>query len=186
MTTDLQKQELDRSYQLLGRYVVAFQRVVFMLEFMISWTFPSRSELINIFFADRTAMDILQLARGIFNQVYKPIGEERRITEGVFKEIIKAIEYRNYLLHGHLFVGYSKKDDIVSTSFSAYKIEKNKNGFEFNNSDKLDEELKIKIQEAETLYGKLFNISGFFSIRAAGHPFPDSLADYLKKHKHIT
>ena len=75
------------AHQYIGEYTVNFQKIIFQLQHLIRWTFRhlglEQPQLINLFFADRTAKDIWLLARGVFNQVYTISESEKEISEVV-------------------------------------------------------------------------------------------------------
>lgn len=171
------------TYEFIGMYSVVFQKIIFQLQDMIRWIFQAKGleeiQLINIFFADRSAMDILVLARGLFNQVYTPQNEEKKISDNIFKDIQKAIEWRNDLFHGQNFIGYYSEQTEFN-SFLCERIKKGKQGLIHKFEKKDIEDLQNNTNNAIDLAKKIYQLRHYFYISKFFEPIPISLADYLE------
>ncbi|MDP3446583.1 MAG: hypothetical protein Q8S22_00795 [Eubacteriales bacterium] len=155
------------AHQYVGEYTVNFQKIVFQLQNLIRWTFRflglEQPQIINIFFADRSANDILVLARGVFNQVYTLSESEKKITEKLFKRISDVIEQRNDLLHGQMFIGVQTNDEGTSFYMHKERIKKTKEGLKHTYSPASIEELKSQATEAYTLASSVFQLHAYFT-----------------------
>lgn len=167
----MNESELESSralaHQYIGEYSVNFQKIVFQLQNLICWTFRylglEQPEIINIFFADRSANDILVLARGVFNQVYTLSESEKKISEALFKRISDVIKQRNDLMHGQMFIGVETKDEDSSFYMHTERIKKTKDGLKHTYSPASIEELKTMATEAYTLASSVFSLFLYFT-----------------------
>lgn len=178
------------AHQYIGEYTVNFQKIVFQLQHLIRWTFRflglKQPQIINIFFADRSANDILVLARGVFNQVYKLSEYEKKITGMLFKRISDVIEQRNDLMHGQMFIGVQIKDENSSFYMHKERIKKTKDGLKHTYSPASIEELKIQATEAYTLASSVFQLFSYFSSKQFyGLEIPVPLEEYLNRNASI-
>jgi len=155
------------AHQYIGEYTVNFQKIVFQLQNLICWTFRylglKEPQIINIFFADRSANDILVLARGVFNQAYTLSVSEKKITEMLFKRVSDVIEQRNDIVHGQMFIGVEIKDENSSFYMHNERIKKTKSGLKHTYSPASIEELKTKATEAYTLASSVFLLFMYFT-----------------------
>ena len=174
------------AHQYIGEYTVNFQKIVFQLQHLIRWTFRylglEQPQLINLFFADRSANDILVLARGVFNQVYTLNEPEKKITEKLFKRISDVIEQRNDLLHGQMFIGVQTNDEGSSFCMHKERIKKTKDGLKHTYSPATIEELKNQATEAYALASTVFQLHAYFTMKQfCGSEIPVPLEEYLSR-----
>lgn len=172
------------AHQYIGEYSVNFQKIVFQLQSLIRRTFSclglNQPEIINIFFADRSANDILILARGVFNQVYTLNESEKKTTETLFKRITDIIEQRNDLMHGQMFIGVEIKDENSSFYMHRERIKKTKEGLKHTYSPESIEELKAKAKEAHSLASSVFQLQTFFTLKQfSALEIPIPLEEYI-------
>jgi len=182
------KSELESSkalaHQYIGEYTVNFQKIVFQLQDLIRWTYRhlglEQPQLINLFFADRTAKDIWAVARGIFNQVYTLTESEKQTTERLFIRISDVIDQRNDLMHGQMFIGVAINDQGSTFSMFQERIKKSKGGLKHTHSPETIEELKNKAIEAYELASSVFQLRTYFiGKQFCSHEIPIPLEEYL-------
>lgn len=174
------------AHQYIGEYTVNFQKIVFQLQNLICWTFRylglKDPLIINIFFADRSANDILILTRGVFNQAYILSESEKKVTEMLFKRISDVIEQRNDLMHGQMFIGVEIKDENSSFHMHNERIKKTKSGLKHTYSPASIEELKTKATEAYALASSVFQLFMYFAKKKFfGSEVDISLEEYLNR-----
>lgn len=174
------------AHQYIGEYTVNFQKIIFQLQHLIRWTFRhlglEQPQLINLFFADRTAKDIWLLARGVFNQVYTISESEKEISEHIFKQISDVIDQRNDLMHGQMIIGIQVNDEGSSFSMLNERIKKGKKGLKHTYSPATIEELKNQASEAYVLASSVFHLHSYFVAKQfAGVSIPIPLDEYLNK-----
>ena len=178
------------AHQYIGEYTVNFQKIIFQLQDFIRWTFRhlglGQPQLINLFFAERSASDILVLARGLFNQVYTLSDFEKNITEMLFKRIQAAITQRNDLIHGQMFIGVHTNDEGTSFSILNERIKKGKDGLKHTYSPATIEELKKQATDAYALASSVFQMHAFFTMKQFdGASIPVPLDNYLNQKVNI-
>ena len=179
----------EKAYQYIGLFEVNFQKIVYQLQLLIKLTFnslgPERIHIIEIFFANRTANDIAELARGIFNQTYKPEKEEKAISAKLFKDIIEFIPKRNDLIHGFWHIGFTHEGQTDFSEIGYENIKRKKDGVLSVYDNKKIEHIKTEAETAYKLASEVFQLNMFFLLGYKSRDVPISLADYIEKEAFI-
>jgi hypothetical protein len=190
-----------KAYEYIGRYTVNFQSIIFELQNLINWAFrllglePLKIKgndngveivkevitMTNIFYDKRSAMDILELARSVINQVYNPKGEEKTIVDRLLNEIKTTIELRNDLLHGNALIEYTHDGQEDFSSFYLERIRRTGSGVAHIFETRFIEEIKAKADKAKDLSQKIFKLSGYYFVKHNGLAIPMSLEEYLQQ-----
>lgn len=192
-----------KAYEYIGRYTVYFQGIIFELQNLINWTFrllglePLKIKenedgveivkevvtMTNIFYDKRSAMDILELARSVINQVYNPKGEEKTIVDGLLNEIKTTIGLRNDLLHGNALIEFTHEGQEDFSSFYLERIRRTGSGVAHIFETRFIEEIEAKADNALELSKKIFRLSSYLRFRQRGIDIPMSLGEYIQQVK---
>lgn len=123
-------------YAALGRFSVAFEHVIFMLQFAVTHALQRdglrTQALAQALLAGQTADPTRRIFTAVIAAVLHDAPDsERAILSNIDKRLQEMIEVRNDIIHRTWFIGWASKDDTDFSTTSSWKIKNTKTGPKF-------------------------------------------------------
>ena len=165
-----------RQYEQIGRFVVHFEHVCFVLRFGITFAFVgqglSNQRLTRILIDNRfmTAAPLIEAHDAIMTEIgFRDDPVQKEVLDQVSKEFHALMEERNKVVHGLWMIGWGRADDPDFSKIAGHiGRPSKKEGMRYQELPKSAEEIAQLVERAQQLGNLVMHIHLFLTEQSTG------------------